>query len=81
MKLSLKPQKNPSKKEEFQEMMGLEGELVEFLDVKKWSVPEGYAEVEYYPLKPPFSYAAIVQNLETLEHLYVLDELPLTREE
>lgn len=81
MKLSLKPQKNPSKKEELEEMMGLEGELVEFLDVKKWSVPEGYAEVEYYPLKPPFSYAAIVQNLETLEHLYILDELPLTREE
>jgi flagellar protein FlaI len=63
------------------EVMKEEGELIEFLDVKKWSVPEGYVEIEYYPLKPPFSYAAIVQNEETLEYLYVLDELPLNREE
>jgi len=62
-------------------MMKREGELIEFLDVKKWSVPEGYAEVEYYPLKPPFSYAAVVQNEDTLEYLYILDELPLTRDE
>lgn len=58
-----------------------EGEIVEFLDVKKWSVPEGYVEVEYYPLRSPFSYAAIIQNEETLEYLYVLDELPLARDE
>jgi len=64
-----------------QEMMKEEEELVEVLDVKKWRVPEGYVEVEYYPLKPPFSYAAIVQNEETLEYLYVLDELPLARNE
>jgi flagellar protein FlaI len=58
-----------------------EEEITEFLDIKKWSVPEGYMEIEYYPLKPPFSYAAIVQNEETLEYLYVLDELPLNRTE
>jgi len=61
--------------------MKKEGELIEFLDVKRWSVPEGYVEVEYYPLKPPFSYAAVVQNEDTLEYLYILDELPLMREE
>jgi len=81
MKFNLKLRKEEGSKEDFQEMMKEEGKLVEFLDVKKWSVPEGYVEVEYYPLKPPFSYAAIVQNEETLEYLYVLDELPLTREE
>jgi flagellar protein FlaI len=58
-----------------------EDEVIEFLDVRKWSVPEGYAEVEYYPLRSPFSYATVVQNEETLEYLYVLDELPLSRDE
>ena len=81
MRFGLKSSSDASKKEDFREMMKGEGELVEFLDVKKWSVPEGYVEIEYYPLKPPFSYAAVIQNEETLEHLYVLDELPLTKEE
>jgi len=82
MKFNLKLRKDRSQTgETFQEMMKEEGEIVEFLDVKKWSIPEGCVEIEYYPLKPPFSYAAIVQNEETLEYLYVLDELPLTREE
>jgi flagellar protein FlaI len=82
MKLGQKSSKNGSQKNNaFEETMKEEGEIVEFLDVKKWSVPEGYVEVEYYPLKPPFSYAAIVQSEETLEHLYILDELPLSRQE
>ena len=58
-----------------------EGEIIELLEVKKWSVPEGYVEIEYYPLKSPFSYAAIVQDEDTLEYLYVLDELPLGKNE
>jgi flagellar protein FlaI len=82
MKFGLKLRKDELERgDDFKEMMKGEGEIVEFLDVKKWSVPEGYVETEYYPLKPPFSYAAVIQNEETLEHLYVLDELPLTREE
>jgi flagellar protein FlaI len=82
MKFGLKLPKDRSKKEEdFQEIFKGEGELVEFLDVKRWSVPEGYVESEYYPLRPPFSYAAIIQSEETLEYLYVLDELPLAKEE
>jgi flagellar protein FlaI len=80
LKLSGKANKNVGA-ETSSEAMSRESELVEFLDVKKWSVPDGYVEVEYYPLKPPFSYAAIVQNEETLEYLYVLDELPLDRNE
>jgi len=82
MKFGLNLHKDkPRKEEDLQDVMKGEGELIEFLDVKRWSVPEGYVEVEYYPLKPPFSYAAIIQSDETLEYLYVLDELPLTREE
>jgi flagellar protein FlaI len=82
MKLGFKLKKEKAQGEEaFKDMMKEESNLVEFLDVKKWSVPEGYVEVEYYPLKPPFSYAAIVQNEETMEYLYVLDELPITKEE
>jgi len=82
MKFSFKLNKNKAKGNgAFQDMMKEEGEIIEFLDVKKWSVPEGYDEVEYYPLKPPFSYAAIIQDEETLEYLYVLDELPLAKEE
>lgn len=81
MKFSIKPIKKKTEAETFQEMMREEGGIVDVLETKKWSIPEGYAEVEYYPLKPPFSYAAIIQNEETLEYLYVLDELPLTKAE
>jgi len=71
--------KKEAQGQDLEEIMKKEGELIETLDVKKWSVPEGYIEMEYYPLRPPFSYAAIVQSEETLEYLYVLDELPLDR--
>jgi flagellar protein FlaI len=82
MKLGLKASKGKTQKEDqLREFMREEGQVVEFLDIKKWSVPEGYAEIEYYPLKPPFAYAAVVQNEESLEYLYILDELPLAREE
>lgn len=80
MKFSLKPGKH-DEEDAYEDGIRQEAELIEFFDAKRKSVPEGYVEVEYYPLKPPFSYATIVQNEETLEFLYVLDELPLTREE
>ena len=80
MKFSIHKQ-NSQNEESLQEMMKSEGELVESLGVKKWSVPEGHVEIEYYPLRPPFSYAAVVQNEDTLEYLYVLDELPLNKNE
>jgi flagellar protein FlaI len=56
-------------------------ELVGYLNLRRWGIPEGFIEVETYPLKPPFSYACIVQNEDTVEHLYIVDELPLSREE
>ena len=55
--------------------------IVGYLGLKHRGAPEGYAEVETYPLKPPFSYASIVQNDATSELLYIVDELPLEKEE
>ena len=82
MKLGMKSAKNKRQNETLmEEASRKESEVIDFLDIKKWSVPEGHVEVEYYPLKPPFSYAAVVQNEETLEYLYILDELPLNRSE
>ncbi|MBC7129682.1 hypothetical protein H5T51_00490, partial [Candidatus Bathyarchaeota archaeon] len=81
MKFSLKLGKKDDSEDEFEELMKEEIDIAGLLPIHKWSVPEGYVEVEYYPLRAPFSYAAIVQNEETMEYMYVLDELPLTREE
>ncbi|MEM2916800.1 MAG: type II/IV secretion system ATPase subunit [Candidatus Bathyarchaeia archaeon] len=78
MKFNLKIGKN---KEDRRDAESLAEDLIGYLDIKKWGAPEGYVEVETYPLKPPFSYACIVQNEETSEYLYVVDELPLTNEE
>jgi flagellar protein FlaI len=55
--------------------------LAGYLNLKRFTVPEGYVEVETYPLKAPFSYASIVQNEDTGVYLYVVDELSLTKEE
>ncbi|MEM2119259.1 MAG: type II/IV secretion system ATPase subunit [Candidatus Bathyarchaeia archaeon] len=55
--------------------------LTALLDLKRWEPPKGYVEVETYPLNPPFSYATIVQNEETADYLYIVDELPLSKEE
>jgi flagellar protein FlaI len=71
--------KNKKSGTELQELS--EEALAGFLDLKKWSPPEGFLEVETYPLKPPFSYATIVQHEETADYLYIVDELPLNRDE
>jgi len=55
--------------------------LVGSLGLKHHGTPEGYNELETYPLKPPFSYASIVQSEVTSELLYIIDELPLEKEE
>ena len=39
--------------------------LAGLLDIKRHTVPEGFTEVETYPLKAPFSYASIVQSEDT----------------
>ena len=58
-----------------------EEDLIGYLKLRRRGIPEGYAEIETYPLKPPFSYACTIQNKDTAEYLYIVDELPLTKEE
>lgn len=65
-----------------EETFRISGEtLAGYLDLKRRTVPEGYVEIETYPLKAPFSYSVIVQEEETGAYLYIVDELPLTKEE
>ncbi|MCW4044307.1 MAG: type II/IV secretion system ATPase subunit [Candidatus Bathyarchaeota archaeon] len=40
-------------------------------------LPKGYQVIDKYPLYEPFSHVAIVQNPQTGEHKYILDELQL----
>jgi len=56
-------------------------DLIGELRLLRQGIPEGYVEVESYPLNPPFAYACIVRSEETSEYLYIVDELPLTKEE
>ena len=82
MKVKLRKKRESEKREEEEEDFGVSEEtLAGYLDLKRWTVPEGYVEVETYPLKAPFSYASIIQNEETGAYLYIVDELPLTKEE
>jgi flagellar protein FlaI len=69
-----KKQKNASEDIQAETILG-------YLGIKRQGAPEGYIEIETYPLKPPFSYASIVQNEATAELLYIVDELPLDKEE
>ena len=76
----LKREKGKSRREVKEQKIS-EEDLIGYLKLRRWRIPEGYAEVESYPLKPPFSYVCIVQNEDTAEYLYLVDELPLSREE
>lgn len=74
--------KGKNKREEKEENFRVtEENIAGFLNLKRSTVPEGYNEVETYPLKAPFSYSSIVQNEETGGYLYIVDELPLKKEE
>ena len=56
-------------------------ELIAYLGIQGYQVPEGYTQVESYPLNPPFSYAWIFQDDSEGSYFYVVDELALIREE
>ncbi len=80
--MKLKLQKKGKEKLEEEEADAVSEEtLAGYLNLKRWTVPEGYAEVETYPLKAPFSYASVVQNEDTGVYFYIIDELPLAKEE
>jgi archaeal flagellar protein FlaI len=58
-----------------------EEDLIGHLGIQGCHVPEGYTQVESYPLKPPFSYAWIFQDDAEGSYFYVVDELTMTKEE
>ena len=58
-----------------------EEDLIGYLGIQGSRIPEGYTQVESYPLRPPFSYAWIFQDESEASYLYVVDELAMTKEE
>jgi flagellar protein FlaI len=76
MKLGKKKQEEIQEKEK-----NSDEELIAYLGIHGYQVPEGYLQVESYPLNPPFSYASIFQDESEGSYLYVVDELPMSREE
>jgi archaeal flagellar protein FlaI len=58
-----------------------EEDLIGYLGIQGCRVPEGYTQVDSYPLKPPFSYAWIFQDDSEGSYFYVVDELTMTRKE
>ncbi|MGF3522014.1 MAG: type II/IV secretion system ATPase subunit [Candidatus Bathyarchaeia archaeon] len=74
--------KKKNEEVEEQEKTGTsEEELLGYLGIQGWRVPEGYVQVESYPLKPPFSYAWVFQDESEGGYLYVVDELTMNRQE
>ena len=78
MKLNIRDKKKTQEKETSEVT---EENLAGYLDLRRCTVPEGYREVESYPLNAPFSYASIIQNEDTGTYLYIVDELLLSKEE
>ena len=69
--------KLPERKDE-----GVPGEaLLGVLGMRRYRIPEGYKEIQKYPLNPPFSYCIISSDTQTSDHLYVIDELALSMDE
>jgi len=81
MRFKLKSREKSGKQDEDTVQGFSEEDLAGYLEIGGWSTPEGYFEVETYSLEPPFSYASIVQNEDTAEYLYIVNELPLKKEE
>ena len=70
------------KKEEIEEKKRTsEEELIGYLGIQGCRVPEGYTQVESYPLRPPFSYAWIFQDDSEGNYFYVVDELSMNMDE
>ena len=49
-------------------------ELAAYLGIQGYQVPEGYTQIESYPLNPPFSYAWVFQDDSEGSFFYVVDE-------
>jgi archaeal flagellar protein FlaI len=56
-------------------------ELVAYLGIQGYQVPEGFTQIESYPLNPPFSYAWVFQDESEGSYFYVVDDLPMSKKE
>ena len=56
-------------------------DLMAALNLRQSKLQENSELVESYPLKPPFSFALIVQDRNVKELLYLMDEIPLGKKE
>ena len=78
MKFKLGKREKEPKEEEKDSLVE---DLISTLNLQERRIPENYVIVENYPLNPPFSYALIVQEKDTKEPLYYVDEIPMDRKE
>jgi archaeal flagellar protein FlaI len=69
------------KEEEIVQEKTSDEEMITYLGIQGYQVPEGYSQVESYPLNAPFSYAYIFQDDSDSGYFYVIDELPMTVKE
>jgi len=56
-------------------------DLMVALNLRQSKLQENSEIIETYPLKPPFSFAFIVQDKNTRELLYLIDEIPFGKKE
>ena len=70
-----------NQEETLQEKKTTDEEMITYLGIQGYQVPEGYVPVENYPLNAPFSYAWIFQDESDGSYFYVIDELPMSKQE
>ena len=80
MKIKQDKKEKKKKEEKPEEGVSVEG-LLEALNLQQHKLQENFGALDNYPLKPPFSYALIVQDKNTSELSYFVDEIPMSREE
>jgi hypothetical protein len=56
-------------------------ELIANLGIKGFNVPEGYSQIENYPLNAPYSYAWVFQDDSEGSYYYAVDELAMSKNE